>query len=50
LPSPSYKSANNGKQKFVNLMPNFTEEKSFEIDQEIARSYLASKKANFVAN
>ena len=31
-------------------MPNYTEEKSFEIDQEIARSFLVSKKANFVEN
>jgi len=44
MPSPTYKSAKNGRQNCVNLLPNFTEEQSHEIDQEIAHSFLATKK------
>ena len=42
MPSPTIAAAN-GKQKSVNLMPSFTEEQSYILEQTIAQSLISGK-------
>lgn len=42
MPSPTIAAAN-GKQKSVNLMPSFTEEQNYILEQTIAQSLISGK-------
>lgn len=42
MPSPTVAAAN-GRQKSVNLMPSFTEEQSFVLENRIAQSLITGK-------